>query len=374
MSKTKNTITFNGKTYDARTGEVIHDVIKVRTSNNVPKSIQDVVNTAPLRQPVSNVLKPISTVQPTRHHIGPDAQAIHSKNQKAATLMRNSVHKPVTKGGTKSLTQEIFVDSKIKQPTRQFNETLNSPRLERAHTISKSNLITKFGSSDVAKVTKRSTTLAVKPSPPHKSESKTHHQIASPAKQSVRDPVNELFSAAIARADSHTQKPYTKPKRPRNVAKSLGISALVMNIGAMVLIVVILAMYFRSNITQQLTLNSVSKQSGISARLPNYKPAGFTMGRPSSPAPGQVVINFQSKSDDSSFVITQEKSTADNDALRNKVVSASQQNYQTYESNGHPIFLYNGANAIWISNGLEYKIEGSKSLSPDQVLRIAASF
>lgn len=377
MSKKKNTITFNGKTYDARTGEVLYDASITKPSSQTHQTFQDVVSIDSRDSFQRGTIEPTKQ-RAARQHSTIDAHSVHSQNQKAITLMRQSVSKPAKKGGAKSINQAIFADTSPKQPVRQFDSTILSPRLERAQAVPKSNLVSRFGLAQTANVTKRTENLEVKKSPAHTQrqayhdEVKAHHQ--SSFKQTKPDPVNDLFSQAIARADSHNQKLPTKFKRKHSTAKKLGFSALAINLAAILLIVVILGGFFRVQLTQQLAMNNVSKQSGISARLPSYRPDGFVMGNPSSPAPGQVVISFQSKKDDQSFTITQEQSSTDNDTLRNKVVSASQQDYQTYESNGHPIYLYKGANATWVNNGLEYKIEGSKSLSPDQVLRIAASF
>ena len=397
MSNTKNTITINGRTYDSRTGAVISDVqataVPPAVIHEAPgkkkihkRVIQDVAGPViirPTHPKKAKATPPVAVTEaqhkPTsqkaaRNHHATTAHTIHSSSQKAATLMRQVVHKPsfVKPSPAQSA---IYTDkgTTVVTPRKPINNTPH--RAERAAMVPQSKLISKFSTTDhTSTVIKRAAPLAVKqPSvpieatQPHNALKKTVQQ----QPQHLATPAEDLFMKAIANANSHQQAHPTLPKHAKR-NKRFG-KRILLNIGASVVVVGILGGFFAYQAAPKLALRNATKQAGIAVSVPHFVPSGFTMQKPSTPAPKTLVLNFRSRNDGRSYTISQQQSDLTSEALRDSVAASSEGGYQTYESNGQMIYVYS-ANATWVKNGTQFTIDGNSSLTTDQVLRIAASF
>lgn len=396
VSNTKNTITINGRTYDARTGTVISDVQNAITPSavvHVAKSnkkahkriIQDIAGPVVIRptqpakpkpaQPVAiktSAQKPKSQ-KAARQHQATTAHSIHASSQKAGTLMRQVVHKPSFVKPSPAQ-PAIYTSSKstVVTPRKLINNTPH--RAERAHAIPQSKLISKFSTtSQIPTVVKRAAALPVK-QPTAVANSVQHNTtkaIKHQPPQHMSTPAEDLFMKAIANANSHQQPHAIIPKHAKR-SRRLG-KRILLNIGASVVIVGLIGGFFAYQAAPKLALRNATKQAGIAVSVPHFVPSGFAMQKPSTPAPGTLVLNFRSRSDGRSYSISQQQSNLTSEALRDSVATTSQGGYQTYESNGQMIYVYS-ANATWVKNGTQFTIEGNSSLTTDQVLRIAASF
>lgn len=397
VSNTKNTITINGRTYDARTGAVIDSVrpttpppavvhIAKNTKKTHKRIIQDIAGPIVIRptrpskpksaQPASADIvssKPKSQ-KAARKHQATTAHTIHSSSQKAATLMRQVVHKPSFVKPSPAQ-PAIYTSSKstVVTPRKLVNNTPH--RAERAHIVPQSKLISKFSTtSQVPTVIKRAATLPVKqPAAENKpvQYKDLTHGATKPQPQHSVSPAEDLFMKAIANANSHQQPHAILPKHAKRTRR-LG-RRILLNIGASVIVVGLIGGFFAYQAAPKLALRNATKQAGIAVSVPHFAPQGFAMQKPTTPAPGTLVLNFRSRNDGRSYSISQQQSNLTSEALRDSIATASEGGYQTYESNGQMIYVYS-ANATWIKNGTKFTIEGNSSLTTDQVLRIAASF
>jgi hypothetical protein len=89
--------------------------------------------------------------------------------------------------------------------------------------------------------------------------------------------------------------------------------------------------------------------------------------------PGEVTINYKTHSDDRGFNVVQKNSSWNSETLLDNFVSATNKPYQTFQSNGRTIYIYDGNKATWVDGGIWYSIDGQSNLNSDQLLRIAAS-
>jgi hypothetical protein len=114
-------------------------------------------------------------------------------------------------------------------------------------------------------------------------------------------------------------------------------------------------------------------RAGFDASMPAYKPAGFSFKGPINYSAGQVVVSFNSNTDDRQYSVKQQESSWNSDALLSNFVVANNSQYQTYIDRGRTLYIYDGSNATWVDNGVWYQVEGPSDMTTDQLVRIAAS-
>jgi hypothetical protein len=283
--------------------------------------------------------------------------------------MRGVVSKP-------SLALEKPIDETISEPTQLPTRKGDEVRLKRAREIKMSSLVSKFGfGGRPAPVPKKVQPLSVKQAP---IEHKAHHAQApthtSNAHQHGVNPAQAHFNRALAHAHAHEQPKHHPVKKPRRrIAHRLGMSQKVFNVGAGALAAILLLGFFAYQNVPNISMRIAASRAGFSAKLPSYKPTGFSFGGPIQYAPGQITVNFQSNSDDRNFHLTQKVSSWNSEALLDNYLLANSKTYQTYQDKGRTIYIYDGANATWVSGGIWYQIEGESSLTNDQLLQVANS-
>ncbi len=359
MGTHQNVIELNGKVYDASTG---------RTVGSPAHPVKGAVVDGFIRKPktVSHTPKPAAPKKTTNHHQAPHAH--HHKAQRANTLMRGVVSKPNL--AIENPAEEVRSESPVLP-----SKSTDPARLRRAHEVHKSSLISKFGFSNrLSPVTKKVEPLGIKTPP--KDHKQTHSNPESAHNASTRAPISAAqahFNRALSHAKAHEQ-PAHVPKKPRKkLAHRIGISQKTFNAGASVLAAILLIGFFAYQNVPNISMRIAASRAGFSAKLPSYKPAGFSFGGPIEYAPGQITVNFASNSDERNFHLTQKVSSWNSQALLDNYLLANHKAYQTYQDKGRTIYIYDGSNATWVSGGVWYQIEGNSSLNNDQLLQIANS-
>ncbi|MBI3983883.1 DUF4367 domain-containing protein [Candidatus Microgenomates bacterium] len=184
---------------------------------------------------------------------------------------------------------------------------------------------------------------------------------ASPA------PLQRQDLAAIV--DANQPKPKRKPSLRRKLAMQKRLAA----VAAISLVVAILAGYVTYLNVPAVSVRVAAVRAGIDGQLPRYRPAGYKFSGPASYSDGQVSIRFVSAEDAGTLTLTERSSNWDPATLLENYVLIRSHNYIPFQQNGLTVYVYNGNSAAWINNGLMYTIEGSTTLSQDQVLKMAAS-
>lgn len=338
MSKQNDHIELNGYKYDARTGAMLG---RSNTSSKPqpPKNMDGFVRRSKLAPP-----KNVTPKQATPSH------ALHQKTTKSQTLMRHVVKKPAAP------TQ----DSKA-SPLQQKRAIHADPqRIARAQQAEKSPHVSKFSG-----ITPTMSPLEVKPAPENQAQSKEVEQ-----KRALL-PLSP-FDMALQNAKSHEQQHIKSTSFRKKLAKRLRISPRAATISAGLVAVVVGGVLFANQHMPTLAVQLAAARAGVEARLPGYRPAGFSLAGPIEYSAGEITLQYQSNSDDRQFRVVQKKSDWNSQSLLENFITASEKNYQTFQDKGKTIYIYEGNNATWVSGGVWYQVEGEASLNSDQLLRIAS--
>lgn len=361
-----NVIEINGKKYDAATGKLLNTKTAANASKPAAKSgvsVDGMVSKKPAARAVSS-------------------RAMHAaknQTQKSKTLMRSAVKKPAKAKTTRPKTAVSIQKSHL-GTTKQRQRT--------ATQVKQSPLVSHFGSSPVerAGVVKKVQHMPVKKQAMHRPAATTaHHMPAHSTAAKVGRAASgatvkkknlaaaKMIESALANATSHEQPAHKLPKRRHKIARKLGVSARAMAISSTVLAGVLLGGFFAVQNVPNLSMRVAAARAGFDATLPAYNPSGFSFQGPINYSPGQVKISFSSNTDDRSYELTQRASNWNSEALLSNYVATSGQQYQTYEDRGRTLYIYGGANATWVDNGIWYQVEGESRMTSDQLIRVAAS-
>jgi len=348
----QNSIVLNGKLYDARTGALIHaPTVAAQPTPKIHKNKGLVMDGI-----VRKTAKAKPAARPRSVHSPQHAQ--RHKPQKAATLMRQTVSKPVHRAHQNP------------EPTT-IHDHRTQQRLERAQAVHKSNHIHRFPADHAPQrpVTKKRAAVPVEapPTPARHTATATAHT-AAPISASEKLVTNALKNARAHEANHPFAK---KPKK--RISHALGFRRKTGNLALGSLAVLVLVGFFVYQNVPNLSMRVASTRAGFSANQPGYTPSGFSQDKLVSYSPGKVTISFHSNSDDRGFQMSQKVSNWNSQSLADNYLAVKNKQYQTYQAGGKTIYVYDGANATWVNGGVWYQIEGKSSLTSDQLLKIANS-
>lgn len=370
----KNYIILNGKRYNAITGELIASEtpkksIDMATSVAQPKITSQSTAIAPQPKPVK---------RDRTHHNAAAAKLAPRKPKKATTLMRHAVKKPST-SQQKSIKQTYPVahtSSHAVKPKKSAH-AVDASKVHRAAQVEKSSKVNRFGASVKQPMKAQVKPVALRPAPANghhvaKKQPALHKVAVAPAKQmdtkkqhvSAQIKKQHLLEQALKNAVSHEQPAHTIEKLSapkRRLLSSFAVMGAVLVIGSFV-------MYLnRSSVELQVA----SVRAGFQASAP-AAPAGYER-QTASADNGKVAIGFVSPQTHDSFTLTQESSGWDSQTLFDSIVANDSNNYQTIQSHGRTIYVYDGDKAAWVDGGILYKVSGSKQLDSDQIVSLATS-
>lgn len=337
----KNFIEINGNKYDADTGRLIEQVPAVSAEKTPkPGSIDGFVRRpGAIYKPTIIEKSEAKTSKPAKSHR--PASSMDRKPQRSTTLMRPAVKKPSHKPAT---TLKKHIEAPKVQPGVPHG------RLKRAGEVQKSHKISRFRPM-------HSRSTVIKKSAPLAVAEKAHHKTES------REDLSTQLERAVENATSHLEHFVEDTKNSRKSRRFALVSislSLVLVSGVLIYQAVPLA-----------KVKVAGTKAGFSASLPSYSPAGFGMDGSVKATSGEVNLNYKSRTDDKGYHITQSPSDWNSQSLVNNFLLPSGKTFETYESNGTTIYVYDGSNATWVDGGIWYVLEGNASLTSDQLLRIA---
>ena len=113
-------------------------------------------------------------------------------------------------------------------------------------------------------------------------------------------------------------------------------------------------------------------QTGIDATYPTYIPRGYSLSDIVS-EDKKISMSFSS-SDKTSFTLSEEKSSWDNETLESSYVKSTWgNNYTSVREQGITIFI-SGSNAAWVNGNILYKLTASgNNLTKKQIKSIVTS-
>lgn len=359
-----SSIVLNGKLYDAATGALIHAPKQQPTPKPAIKQSSGLVIDGIHQPNKSHTLRhkkrpaahavPKQPKKATPTSVRVNAAAHPHKPQKAATLMRHAVQKPTS--------------AKHHQPNQaeqSVHDAKAAERLERAKAIQRSNHIHHFPKHATHHATrpvpKKHAPVAVQPAPaPVNAHKPAPKHAPAPLSASETLVTNALKHATAHEAVHHVAK---KPRQHRTVRFALAGAAVVALIG-----------FFAYQNVPNVSVRFAAARAGFDAQLPGYTPAGFKQDSLVTYAPGKVTIRFHSNSDDRAFQMTQQVSNWNSASLADNYLAANDKQFQTFQSNGKTIYVYDGNSATWVNGGVWYQIQGkASSLTNEQLVKIASS-
>lgn len=370
MGSQKNTITINGKVYDADTGMVISDIARTKIIKPA------VVAASPLQKsskpkPAAKKI-PITKKKPSHpqahRHTPRVATQLHTKNEHAKTLMRNLVLKP---NSNKKSGQTVAVSGLAKQPKHTMVHSKTPERTLRASKITKSNLVSRFDTKVHATVTHTTKAIPVK-TPPRDNSSAGKTQFISKQAPPITVPIapshKAMFEASLENATNH---------RPTKIGISSSHrrkkSTRAKQVGAIMATVFVLGCFYTYSNIPSISLKMKAGQTGFTANVPSYKPTGFSLNRAIQSKPGSVIISYNSRIDDRAFSITQEKTNLSNETISSLFLNEITNNYSAEATPDKTVYIYDDSNAAWVKDGILYNIQGNAQLSRSQLLNLASS-
>lgn len=376
MGSKKNTITINGKVYDTITGDIVasslpfkHIITPTKPARHIAvRTIETKTKAAPLTTADSTkiAVKTSHSKKDVHRHKPRVATALHQKTERPKTLMRSTVKQPSVHEAKKTT---VNVTGLAPQPTHKIIHSSVPQRTTRASTVTKSTRVSRFAQNSTS-VTQKVETIPVKVAP--KLRETTHdappvRSHAPPIHATPRNGSHDIFEKAMQNATSHQQtsigKHHSKKRKQSQKLTIVTISATVLILGC----------FFAYSNAPRIALQNAETSTGIAARIPSYKPTGFTLNRNVAYQPGKVVLSFSSNTDNSAFSITQEKTSLSNESLTTSSIPSSSNKVALKTTTGTTIYIYDDNNATWINNGIWYNVQGTAQLSRSQLLNIASS-
>lgn len=347
MSKTQ-TITVNGRQYDARTG------LLITTSESAAAA-------------------PAVTEKPaSRSHVTPKPRSVasanmHTSTQRSKTLNRKAIQRPRPVAQKAAATPAATPSVVTSRPR---------PTAPAASAATRSTHITKFAPHPVIKPAQAQ--MKAKPQSmdigpvQHPHVTKAHAVSLAKAQAKTTTPTPKpshvVKSEAIQTAIENTRKHPVKAKQ-----RFLKRHPRAMTIVSATFALVLLSGYLTYLNMPSLSVRVAAAQAGINAEYPSYRPDGYSLSGPVAYSQGEVTMKFAANGGPQHFTITQTKSSWDSaSVLDNYVAPKAGTSYIPYTERGLTIYTFE-SNAAWVNGGILYTIEGDAPLSSDQIRRIATS-
>lgn len=298
---------------------------------------------------------------------------------KSSTLMRAAVKQPEPTASSASVTQ---TDDKP-----QVNLSQSRPDLTAlASSVSRSPLISRYperasqigatavnAPSQPLEQTQASIDTSTDSTPQlinaTNSESQTVSSAATVGAIADQPQLPNIFASSLAASMPDLAKESAKVANKKSLTKKVtGWSAV-----AVIAIGVVAGGLFINSNLNKVEFYVAASRAGFKATMPNVKPSGYNLSSVSAGS-GVIEATFKGSSSNQNYSIEETKSNVSNNQLLNNFVFAKAgSNYQTINSNGRTIYVYNGHNATWATQGIWYVIQDNNSLSNSQIVKIADS-
>ncbi|MBQ8996603.1 hypothetical protein IJ095_01050 [Candidatus Saccharibacteria bacterium] len=297
--------------------------------------------------------------------INHSSSASHTGVQKSSTLNRRYVKKPEAVVTT---AESAALDSVAKRRAEDLKR-----RQALADKINRERLAAMKGRSVTpAAAPAAPAQTVVMPIPTPKPLSATiEKSLAAPATDKPKEIKDSALASAMKDVDSVDADSSAITSSSISTRNTFGAKKLALAFACAALAVGVIG-YFVSQNTPDLSVRVAAMQSGIEASYPSYVPRGYSLSDIVSEE-GKLEMTFSS-SDGTSFVLTEEKSTWDNDALESNYVKPTwNTNYTSIREQGITIYIA-GSDAAWVNGGIAYRIDASgNNLTKKQIKSIVVS-
>ena len=179
-----------------------------------------------------------------------------------------------------------------------------------------------------------------------------------------------LASAAGATPSSTIKNEKESSKKTGKIKFGFGRVVLALSCAAAAVFAIA---YFVNLNMPDISLRVAAMQTGINVSFPGYVPRDYKISGITS-EDGKISLNFFNHSNGESFVLIEEKSSWDSNALLSNFVKPTyEDNYSIIREQGLTIYI-SGNDAAWVNGGIIYKIEAKNNkLTTKQICSIATS-
>ena len=375
MSSTQ-TISLNGRRYDALTGRVVAD----SSNPHIPrvsstKKLQGVRH--PSHKSVDGIVKVSSKSLNQRKKHTPHAVAPHINRitQHSKTLMRDAVAKPdfirirqqpaIAKHHiNKAVAKTVAVTA----PARQNIQ-------DRAQAIKNSEFIGK-----VSELTTPANPITPDPEVIQTSANSEVHlknlDYLSNVEQGNVDPsvdLEAIFSeASLKLSDSHQPITNKELRFYDAIADRLRISVKLLFILSLTTFVILFSLISGLVFENNIKMFIADSATHIHGFMPTYAPPGFglqSVNYATAKPTGTIDVTFANQ-DGLNYNIDEQAKSWDSQALVNNVVIPSVgNNFKTYQIGGRSVYIYNQT-AVWVDAGIYYIMSNNARLTNDEINKI----
>lgn len=191
---------------------------------------------------------------------------------------------------------------------------------------------------------------------------------SSPSAKELKD---RAIQKALANAEAITTD-QQKGKSKKGTGLHFGFGRIMLALSCAAVIVFAIVYFVNTNMPD-LSLRVAAMQTGINASYPSYVPRDFNVSSITS-EDGKITLEFRNASTDERYVIVEEASSWDSNALLSNYVKETYgENYTIVREQGLTIYMSN-SDAAWVNGGIVYKIRAQgEVLSNKQIRSIATS-
>ncbi|MBQ3293874.1 DUF4367 domain-containing protein [Candidatus Saccharibacteria bacterium] len=287
----------------------------------------------------------------SQERITVSSSASHRRVQRSTTLNRKYVKKPEKVAAVDSVAKRRAEDLKRRQA---LADKINRERLA---ALKAGKTLREAAATPAATVPKPLSATIEK------------NLVATPKAEkakAVKDSAVKSALKSVATLESES-----KPTKSISTKRSLGAKKLLLAFGCAALAVGVVG-YFVSVNTPDISVRVAAMQTGIDATYPTYIPRGYSLSDIVS-EDKKISMTFSS-SDNTSFTLSEEKSSWDNETLEASYVKSTWgNNYTSVREQGITIFI-SGSNATWVNGNILYKITASgNNLTKKQIKSIVTS-
>lgn len=298
------------------------------------------------------------------------AKTVHRQPQASTTLNRRYVKRPARKVNDVAKNTDGIVSVGFKKQTLN----IRSPKISHFGALITSSTTQKKEQA-IQPAQAHPTQLAANQKMRERQQKTTNAQVNRPTAKELKD---QAIKKALLAASKQTpqQAPIaqtigTKGKTKKEKRMKFGLGRIVLAFSCATAAIFALVYFVNLNMPD-IQFRAAAIQ--LHASYPNYVPHNYTPSGISSEN-GVVTIQFKNSTSDESFLIAEERSSWDSNALLNNYVKPTYgDEYTVLREKGLTIYA-NDTNATWVNGGIVYKLEVKNgNLSKKQISDIAVSF
>ncbi len=295
-------------------------------------------------------------------------QSNHRKVQASTTLNRKYTKRPA-----KSTDVMVRRSSKAEQ----VSDVMRSPKVQHFSSQAVAPM-TKVETEPIAPATvhpmQQSATMRMQARKNSSTQKSLSASVATVSGITAKELKDQAIKKALAQAEkvkTTTNEQKTRSKKKKSSVMHFGVGRVLLALSCAATAVFAIVYFVNLNMPD-VSLKVAAMQTGIDPTYPNYVPRDYSVSSITS-QDGRIDIIFYNSTANSSFTLTEEKSSWDTSALESNFVKSEYgENYTLIREQGLSIYI-NGSNAAWVNGGIVYKITANNGVLTNKQIRSIAT-